>query len=541
MRRFSSYGPVDTSLHFHVPRAKLVDTLLSEIVGENPVAGGNYITLWAPRQRGKTWIVGQALRRLRQEDAYQGFDIVASSVEHLRMERDAGLVVQHVATEIARALDIGGGSISSPSEFQGMFEKSRLAKPLILILDEFDSLPEDAISAIVGVFRQIYTQRRLQADKPTHERDYLLHGIVLVGVRSVLGIENASGSPFNVQRSLHVPNLTFAEVRSMFDWFEQESGRTVEAAVVERIYQETRGQPGLVSWLGELLTETHDSTCPAFVEHVGTPPDVLTMGDFETVYSDALNVLPNANIQNLIAKIRRTPYRDVVLGLFQTEDKLRFRFDEPHINFLYLNGVVERELENGDQYVRFSCPFVQKRLFNYFSFTHFGYTGRLFDPFEDLTDTITETELDARRLAGRFQRYLRKNRQWLLEAAPRRSDLRIFEAVYHFVLYSYLSRFLQHRGGTVLPEFPAGNGRIDLLVRYAGKTYGLELKSFAGAVGYRAALRQAARYGSQLGLDEITLLFFVDVIDDANRRKYEALQTDEETGVIVAPVFVETS
>ena len=36
---------------------------------------------------------------------------------------------------------------------------------------------------------------------------YLLHGLALVGVRAVLGIDSDRGSPFNVQRSLHVPNL----------------------------------------------------------------------------------------------------------------------------------------------------------------------------------------------------------------------------------------------------------------------------------------------------------------------------------------------
>jgi len=42
-------------------------------------------------------------------------------------------------------------------------------------------------------------------------------------------------------------------------------------------------------------------------------------------------------------------------------------------------------------------------------------------------------------------------------------------------------------------------------------------------------------------LDEITLVFFVEYVDDANRAKYETVYQDEETGVKVRPVFVETS
>jgi hypothetical protein len=85
-----------------------------------------------------------------------------------------------------------------------------------------------------------------------------------------------------------------------------------------------------------------------------------------------------------------------------------------------------------------------------------------------------------------------------------------------------------------------GNGKLDLLIRYAGRVYGLEVKSFVSAYEYRKALRQAARYGKQLGLDEMTLAFFVEAVDDANRARYEAIYEDEETGVTVRPAFVAT-
>ena len=73
---------------------------------------------------------------------------------------------------------------------------------------------------------------------------------------------------------------------------------------------------------------------------------------------------------------------------------------------------------------------------------------------------------------------LRNHKKNLEKNAPRRSDLRVFEAVYHFNLYMYLSRFVTRFGGEVYPEFPTGNGKIDLIVNYAGKTYGIEVKSY---------------------------------------------------------------
>ena len=132
-----------------------------------------------------------------------------------------------------------------------------------------------------------------------------------------------------------------------------------------------------------------------------------------------------------------------------------------------------------------------------------------------------------------------KNKHWLLKNAPRRSDLKIYEAVFHFNLYMYLSSFIKRFDGEVYPEFPTGNGKIDLIVKYEGKIYGIELKTYTDIPGYKKALKQAAHYGRQLGLKEISLIFFVESIDDESRKKYETDFDDPETGVKVTPVFVE--
>ena len=50
-----------------------------------------------------------------------------------------------------------------------------------------------------------------------------------------------TGSPFNVQQSMHIPNLTFEEVQGLFADYERESGQKVEPEVVERLFYETRG------------------------------------------------------------------------------------------------------------------------------------------------------------------------------------------------------------------------------------------------------------------------------------------------------------
>jgi len=206
-----------------------------------------------------------------------------------------------------------------------------------------------------------------------------------------------------------------------------------------------------------------------------------------------------------------------------------------------MHGVIEREItDTSNRVIRFACPFVQKRLFNFFSNQLFGTIGQVVEPFTNLDHVISRNRLDIGNLAALYQSYLNKNKSWLFKNAPRRSDLKVFEAVYHFNLYSYIAEFLRNRNGSVFPEFPTGNGKIDLLLQYKDQTYGLELKSFTDKAGYGHALKQAAHYGRQLNLKEMHILFFIPAIDEKNRKELETVHVDQETGLKVIPLLIET-
>lgn len=528
MRKFSSYGPVDKDMHFFVPREELVQKACTELIGENPEKGGHYITVWAPRQTGKTWIMRDVLWRLWDDER---FHAVKLSMEYLKTVEDPDEIAQSIGKDIGEYLNIQQ-NVRNMKELHDIFRKGILDRPLILILDEFDALAEEAISGIAGVFRHIYNTR-MESRAPSASKPYLLHGVALIGVRNVLGIENQRGSPFNVQRSMHIPNLTYEEVDSMFKWYEGESGQKIEQDVIDRLFYETRGQPGLVSWFGELLTEGYK-----YFQPDRTRP--VTSKEFDRVYQAAVQVLPNNNILNIISKARQEQYKSLVIEFFRTREKIAFTFDDARYNFLYMNGVIDVERTDEGYFAKFPCPFVQKRLFNYFSHELFHYMGQIFEPFEDISDTITGQHLNIKNLIRRYEKHLKKNREWLLKDAPGRKDLRVFEAVFHFSLYEYLNKFLQNKDARVLPEFPTGNGKVDMIIRYAGEIYALELKSYTDESEFFKAQRQAAKYAEYLSLNTIHLILFVESVPDEYRLKYETDYTDPETGITVSPVFAET-
>ncbi len=135
-------------------------------------------------------------------------------------EESASIAETYPAPALADHRQVGKTSMTEktiPSHRYGeLFStgSGNFENPLILFIDEFDNLPSDTIDRLVGFFRDIYLDRQ----------NFLIHGLALVGVHAVLGIDRDRSSPFNVQRSLQVPKFTSKEVEDLFGQYRRESG-----------------------------------------------------------------------------------------------------------------------------------------------------------------------------------------------------------------------------------------------------------------------------------------------------------------------------
>lgn len=502
---------------------------MQQLIGENPDKGGDFFTVWASRQCGKSTLLGMALRALRADERFHVAKVNLQVVGEEFLQ-----TVNYILEEANAQTGLAMPNVSNDKEFERSFLVPVLDKPLVLILDEFDSLAPEVIAEIVQALRNIYIARRDDA-RPMTEKVNLLHSVALIGVRAVVGVENKQGSPFNVQRSVHVPHLTLDEVRNMFDDYREEHGQEVEPEVVDRLYYETNGQPGLVSFFGELLTEPPPLR---YNEHRDRP---IGLPEWDRVFGLACFALPDNNILNLISKANQPEYKPTVLDMFRTSEKVPFAFDQPEQNFLYMNGVITYEESGpGRFYAKFPCPYVQKRLFNRFSGDLTPSVNPELAPLEMLEDVFSPEGL-------RIDAMLRRYEKWLADHpgtfahAPTRSDGRVFEAVYHFHLYHYLQSLIRDWDGRVWPEFPTGNGKIDLIFEHEGQRYALELKSYSSIPAYRKAIGQAAAYARQLELPSITLGMFIESASDEVRAKLEKQVMDDATGVSVNIVFMATA
>jgi hypothetical protein len=524
MRRFHSYGPVNARSNFSVPRTDLVNQCLNSLIGSDN-EGGHYFTVWAPRQTGKTWLTQQVRKRIEAEYPDQ-FTVGMMSMQGTILLPDdpPEAFLNQVDYLMDEAFDIHSTSApNSWNTFKYLFHKdsSCFKRPVILFIDEFDSLPPAVIDRLVTLFRDIYLKR----DR------YLLHGLSLIGVRAVLGVDSQRGSPFNIQRSLHVPNFTLDEVTDLFNQYQLESGQIVEPEVVESVYESSNGQPGLVGWFGELLTEKYNPG-----KNCSIDPNM-----WKTVHHAAITLEWNNTVLNLVKKVR-IGYVPHVLKLFSRSD-VSFSIDMEWCAYLYMNGVIVPKLQTDESggitsVCRFSCPFIQKRLYNALTDDLIEDLPMLaVEPLDDLVDVFEGETLNLPPLLDRYKAYLVRMKAKGLNPfkdQPRRTDLHYTEAVGHFHLYAWLQAAIGRRCVTS-PEFPTGNGKVDIHIRCNGMKGIIEVKSFVDMSETRKGKEQAAAYACSLNLNSVTLALFVPVDDEAVLAKLSGEhQSDGVTVTVVA-------
>lgn len=515
MRRFCSYGPVKCKAHFCVQRQALIATGVQQLIGSPDEEGGHYFTIWAPRQTGKTWLMTRIQEEILQQypEKFTLFNFSLGGLRGMNFTPSENFPKDFadLLEEVLPSQPI----VSSWKGFRQLFSRTEglWDRPLILLIDEVDTIPLALIDLMVAQFRELYL----------HRETNWLHGLALIGVRAVLGIESQRGSPFNIQRSLQVPNLTVEEVDELYRQYIEESGQHIEAAVVEKVYQSTKGQPGLVSWFGELLTEKYNPG----------PQTVIDLSVWDKLWEKARFFEPNNTVMNLIAKASLPEYQPFLIKLFGSNN-IPFSFHHQLCNYLYLHGIIEPfsiQQPNGKQrdICRFSSPFIQDCL--YYALTDDIVGDEIpiipLQPLDNLADVFEGTSLNLPALLARYKDYLARLRAqginpWI-DQPRRKKDLKLTEAVGQFHLFTWLGEVVGRRC-TVSPEFPTGNGKVDLHLQCGSQLGIIEVKSFVDSYQIKHDQEHVADYAKNLGLDNVTIAVFIPVLEET---VLEKLSTQE--------------
>ena len=445
MRKFNTEGPVVPQRHYCIPPLERVD--LAAVL--ELIADRRYFVLHAPRQTGKTSTL-LALRDLLHSGAEGDFRCVYVNVEAAQaMREDVGRAMRVILGELASRARSGGDEFlyAEWPDILATFGEGALAEaltrwceaaaaPVVLLIDEIDSLIGDTLIAVLRQLRGRYDRR--PASFP--------QSVVLCGVRDVRdyrirsSAENtaiAGGSAFNVRaESLRLGDFTETEVRALLDQHTRETGQSFTPAALDTVWRQTQGQP----WLVNALSRRVCFDDPAGRDHSRaiTDHDVLRA-------QEHLVLSRQVHLDQLADKLREDRVRRVVEPLLSgtSEDDssasdleyvrdlgLIARDDPPRIANPIYAEVVPREL----------TAVMQAKLI------------------QDAAWYVDDDGgLDVDRLLGAFQAFFREHSEhWLgrfdyAEAGPQ------------LILQAFLQRVV-NSGGRIEREYGLGRGRTDLLI-----------------------------------------------------------------------------
>ena len=490
MRRFGTQGRVYPDRHYVVPRTEEIADFIAR------VKDGRYIVLFAPRQTGKTTFFRFALEALTTEDPTYfpiqlDFQVMRNASPPIFYDR----FYQMVVMQIENVFQKRGGTPSETlkqflenttltDDFSMMMFFRRLAglldsdshsqvsafKRVVLLIDEFDGIPQDVVSDFLYTLRNIYLSDVLQCP----------HSVGIVGVKSISQLNyDRSVSPFNIQDEFRLPNFTLQQVQELLSQYTDEVGQAFAPEVIASIHKQTAGQPVLVNRLAQILTEEMDIP----------KTETITSLDFSKAHTQILRER-NVNIQHLTTNIRRDRrFESMLMKIMAREEGVDFNLDDDIISELATYGVIKEASDGKCEIVN---PIYLYRIMRTFKPTFNGLENEYLSEEKDecFLDYLTpKGQIDMVSVLDNFQDFIARVGFRILQVPDKPQ-----EYVGQHLLYAYLEQFIRSVGGNLYLEVQTGRGRMDLLLIHNQRKYIVETKIWEGNSRYATGKKQLAAY-----------------------------------------------
>lgn len=448
MRFFNTAGPVNCKDHYCIPPLERFD--LSEILFL--IEQRKYFVLHAPRQTGKTSSLLALMDYLNHGGKYACLYINVEAAQGAR--ENVGRGVRAILNELgSRARiylkddfpdNIWPDTLERSGEDAALNEvltqwAQQCSKPLILLIDEIDSLVGDTLISVLRQIRSGYDKRP----------DHFPHSLILCGVRDVRdyrihsGREKAvitGGSAFNIKaESLRLGDLTEEETYRLYRQHTDETGQTFDSEALELVWQYTRGQPWIVNALGYevcfKMKENRNRSRPICAEKITEAKENLILRR-ETHLDQLVDKLQEERVQRVI---------EPVLAGTTTVGKIR-KDDAEYVRDL---GLI-RIAPNGEIFL--SNPIYQEIIPRELSWI---LQIRLSEKSEWYI--TADGRLDMNELLVAFQEFFREHSEHWIERFQYK------EAGPQLLLQAFLQRIV-NAGGRIEREYGLGRKRTDLLV-----------------------------------------------------------------------------
>ena len=484
MRTFGTRGPVHPNKNYIVSRSEKVEDFI------NRVKEGRYIVIFAPRQTGKTTFFQRALDTLsKEETTYFSIQLNFEEYEDCTPSVFYNGLYEDIREEVERTFQRRG---KSPSEtltqflqnaeitdhlsmrrffrrFGDLLTAEYRGQRVILIIDEFDGIPQEAVKGFLHSLRRIYLSGATAR---------CLHSVSIIGVKNIRQLNyDRSISPFNIQDEFNLPNFTLEEVRELIDQYTTEVGQGFASEVIKTLHSQTGGQPFLVNRFAQIVTEELDIP----------KTKTITITDFSAAHTRLLDER-NTNIDHLLSNIRRNLRFEILLmQIISYADSVRFNPDNDIIDELATYGVITKGADRRCEIVN---PIYLYRILQAFKPIVNG-LERVYFP-EGTTGSQYLTpggQIQMERLLDNFRAFIARAGFKILQVPDTPQEF-----IGQHLLFAYLDQFIENVNGAMYMEVPTGRGRMDLLILHNGRKYIVETKIWGSDQHYWTGKRQLAAY-----------------------------------------------
>ena len=376
---------------------------------------------------------------------------------------------------------------------------------VVLIIDEFDGIPKEAVRGFLHSLRRIYVSNPISRCP---------HSIGIVGVKSITQLNyDRSISPFNIQDEFNLPNFTREQVQELLGQYTEEVGQAFATEVIESIHKQTAGQPVLVNRFAQILTEELDIP--------KTEP--ITMSHFTTAHAQLLEE-NNVNITHVITNIRKNPrFESMLMRIMERDEGVDFNPRNEVISELNTYGIIKR---GTDGMCEIFNPIYLYCILQAFKPLVNGLEREYFpeDASDALHDYLTSTgQIEMEALLDNFQDFIARAGFRILQVPDTPQ-----ESVGRHLLLAYLDEFVRRIGGVMHIEVQTGRGRMDILITHNQQKYIVETKIWRGSRRYQSGKKQLAAY---LKLEGATEGYYV--VFDHRQDPEPRVETETIDGVTI--------
>ena len=481
---FNTAGPCKADIHYMLSPTARLPELLPLIEQQN------YFVIHAPRQVGKT----TAMLALAQELTTSGdYTAVMLSVEvgaafpndpiaaeKTILEEWRQSIPFYLAQELCPSADSFEVSGDRVGPFLSLWTKQS-PRPLVVFLDEIDSLQDESLIAVLRQLRSGYPRRP----------QIFPHSLGLIGMRDVRDYKVKSGgsdrlntaSPFNIKvASLTMGNFSFEDVRDLYQQHTDATGQIFTPEAVSHAFYLTDGQPWLVNALARQSTE--------YLIKERTEP--ITIGVIEEA-KEILIQRQDTHLDSLAERLRENRVKAIIQPMLAGEELP----DVPPDDLRYVLDLGLCKNGNG-RGLEIANPIYQEVIPRALTYTTRASIGVIEPRWLNENGVLLPDQL-----LTAFLDFWRQHGEPLLKSAP------YHEIAPHLVLMAFLHRVV-NGGGSLEREYAIGSGRMDICLRYGDVVMGMELKVWRSKKKdpLQQGLMQLDKYLEGLGLDTGWLVIF---------------------------------